>query len=219
MKTTERPPPALKKVAIKQEDPGVDVLPKQIFDMMVLPEGSMEPGSRVDVVMPLGNVSVEMAAMEGKIAKIRSRMDGNKVQADGTGAQPVVHARGSSKQKAAVVHASAEGDDMEMGAGDTEDPDAEMGAMPSGDMNMGMNMNMGSMNMGGMNMGGPAGGEDMAAGGVASAGMKMDFDVTCGFDVGAGKLMTLSGTMASDMSMGGMGGVKVKSRFSLKRVP
>ncbi|MBN1209357.1 MAG: hypothetical protein JXB05_31185 [Myxococcaceae bacterium] len=217
MKVTERPP-ALKKVVIKQEDPGVDVLPKQIFDMMVLPEGSMEPGSRVDVAMPLGKISVELSALEGTLAKLRSRMDGKKVEVPTSADQQVVHARGSSKKKAAVVHASAEGDEMEMGAGDTEDTGEEMGEMPSGDMDMG-GMDMGGMDMGGMDMGGAPGGEGMAAGGAPSAGMKMAFDVTCGFDVAAGKLMTLAGTMASDMSMGGMGSMKVNSRFSLKRVP
>ncbi|HYH99021.1 hypothetical protein [Hyalangium sp.] len=52
--------------------------------------------------------------------------------------------------------------------------------------------------------------------------MKMDVDVTCGFDVAAGRLLTLAGTLASDMAMGGMegmGGMKVNSRFTLKRVP
>ena len=36
-------PPALKAVTIKEEDPAVDVIPKDIFEMMVLPEG---PGHR-----------------------------------------------------------------------------------------------------------------------------------------------------------------------------
>jgi hypothetical protein len=40
--------------------------------------------------------------------------------------------------------------------------------------------------------------------------------------VAKGRLLTLAGTLASDMSMGGtsgMGGMKVNSRFTLKRIP
>jgi hypothetical protein len=162
-------------VVIKQEDAGVDVLPKQIFEMMVLPDGAMEPGSRVDVSMPLGNLRVELAALEGPVATLRTTMAGNKVE----------------------VTTPAEQADPVDGQG-AEDED------------------MGGMNMGGMNMGGAPGGESM------TAGMKMDVDVTCGFDVAAGRLLSLSGTLASDMGMGGMGGMggmKVNSRFTLKRVP
>jgi hypothetical protein len=92
-------------------------------------------------------------------------------------------------------------------------------------------MNMGGMNMGGMNMGGMGGPnpgtsatEDaMAAGDSPMGGMKMDMDVTAGFDVAAGRLLDLGGTLASEMAMGGMGGggggMKVNSRFTLKRIP
>ncbi len=69
MKTSAAPPPALKAVQVKEEDPGVDVLPKQIFEMMVLPDGSMEPGTETRVAAPFGNLLVALNAVEGGIAQ------------------------------------------------------------------------------------------------------------------------------------------------------
>lgn len=221
MKVSERPP-ALKKVTIKQEDPGVDVLPKQIFELMVLPDGSMEPGQRVDVSMPLGTIRVELAALQGNVAKLRTRMDGSKVEVSEQGAQSTPTRKPAKKPAA---QAPADGD--EMGGADVADNDSDNNAPSMG----GMNMNMGGMNMGGMNMGGMGGPntgtsptEDAAAAGNSPmSGMKTDFDVTCGFDVAAGKLLDLGGTLAQEMAMGGMGGggggFKVNSRFTLKRIP
>ncbi|WP_224361799.1 hypothetical protein [Hyalangium versicolor] len=213
MKTTERPP-ALKKVTIKEEDPGVDVLPKQIFEMMVLPDGNMDPGKRVDVTMPMGTIHVELAALEGKVAKFRTWMDGSKVEASAP-AEQTGAARKPGKKAAAAPSPS---EDEALGGADVEGENPQMGGM-----NMG-GMNMGGMNMGGMNMGSSSPTQDaMAAGDAPMGGVKTDLDVTAGFDVAAGKLLNLSGTLASEMAMGGMsggaGGTKVNSRFTLKRIP
>ncbi|WP_224245164.1 hypothetical protein [Hyalangium gracile] len=221
MKTTERPP-ALKKVVIKQEDPGVDVLPKQIFEMMVLPEGSMEPGKSATVAMPQGTIRVELASLEGTVAKLRTRMDGNEVTVSEQGAK-ATPPRGKGKKAAAAPPPS---DSEELGGADVEAEGSEMGGMNMGGMNMPSmgGMNMGGMNMGGMNMGSGSPTDDaMAAGDAPMGGVKMDVDVTCGFDVAAGRLLDMGGTLASEMAMGGMGGgaggVKVNSRFTLKRIP
>lgn len=170
MKTSAAPPPALKAVQIKEEDPGVDVLPKQIFEMMVLPEGNMEPGTEARVAAPFGNLLVALNAVEGGTARIRTRLDGQRMGVDA-------------------------------GQADTED----MGA------------NMGGMNMGGMNMGGPPEGMGGAEG-MPSAGMKMDADVTSGFDVAKGRLMTIAGTASMDTDMGASR-MRTQSRFNLKRIP
>jgi hypothetical protein len=216
MKVSERPP-ALKKVTIKEEDPGVDVFPKQIFEMMVLPEGSMDPGKRVDVNMPFGTLRVEMAALEGTVAKLRTRMDTSAAVV--APAEHTAPTRGKARKNAAPPPPSDD-DDQALGGADTEDNGMDMGGMNMGGMNMG-GMNMGGMNMGGMNMGGAPRGAGMAEGGMAG-GMKMDVDVTCGFDVAGGRLLSLAGTLSSDMAMGGMegmGGMKVNSRFTLQRLP
>ena len=79
---------------------------------------------------------------------------------------------------------------------------------------------MGGMNMGaGMDMGGGKPGKPGKGGGSgASMGMNVDVDVTTGFDVAAGRLVRIEGTQVMDQSMGGMGGMKVRSRFSLQRL-
>ncbi len=81
-----------------------------------------------------------------------------------------------------------------------------------------MGANMGGMDMGGMNMGGPPGGMEGSEGGMPSAGMKMDADVTSGFDVAKGRLMTIAGTVSMDTDMGA-GRMRTHTRFNLKRIP
>ena len=188
MKTSAAPPPALKAVQVKEEDPGIDVLPKQIFEMMVLPEGDMAPGTETRVAAPFGNMLVSLDAVEGGTARLRTRLDGQRVGVD---SQP---AAGAAQQQPS--------DENEMGGADVEQPG--LGSM-------------GGMNMGGMNMGGAPGGmggaEDMP-----SAGMKMDADVTSGFDVAKGRLMTIAGTVKMDTDMGASR-MRTNSRFTLKRIP
>jgi hypothetical protein len=72
MDEKKAPPPALKAVKVKEEDPGVDVLPKQIFEMMVLPEGDMAPGSRVEVTTPMGAMATTLAEMDSTVAQLHT---------------------------------------------------------------------------------------------------------------------------------------------------
>ena len=72
MEEKKAPPPALKAVKIKEEDPSVDVLPKQIFDMMVLPEGDMTPGGRYEVTTPMGAMATTLAEIENNLAQMRT---------------------------------------------------------------------------------------------------------------------------------------------------
>src|SRR5690242_21621336 len=53
----------------------VDVLPKQIFEMMVLPDGQMAAGSRFSSKVPMGDVSVSVDALQGEIANIHYTMN------------------------------------------------------------------------------------------------------------------------------------------------
>jgi len=185
MEEKKAPPPALKAVKIKEEDPSVDVLPKQIFEMMVLPEGDMAPGGRYEVTTPMGAMATTFAEFENNVAQLRTTV----------------------AQKTEIPAEAGEGN--EPGAAEQESGDEdEGGAQAMGGMNMG--------GMGGMNMGGGKPGKGSGSG--ASMGMNVDVDVTTGFDVAAGRLVRIEGTQVMDQSMGGMGGMKVRSRFSLQRL-
>ncbi len=187
------PPPALRAVKVKEEDPGVDVLPKQIFEMMVLPEGDLAVGSRTDVVTPFGDIAVTFREQTDKVVRLQTQMAGKKVEAP--------------------AEATAEASE-EFGAGDTEDVGEDSDGAPQ----------MGGMAMGGMPAGMPgmpgAGGAKQGArrGAAPAAGMKMDLDVTSGFDVAAGRLLSIEGTGSMNMDMGGGGGMKQSSRFTLSRL-
>jgi len=148
-------PPALKAVEVKEEDPGIDVLPKQIFEMMVLPEGDMTPGGRYEVATPAGTMAMTLATVEENVAQLHTTV-----------------AQNTSAAQAEAM-ANAQGGDE--------------GAT-----------------------GGMQGGADM--------GQKVDMDVTSGFDVAAGRLVRIEGTQTIEQSMGGMGGMKTRSRFALQRL-
>jgi hypothetical protein len=182
MEEKKAPPPALKAVKIKEEDPSVDVLPKQIFDMMVLPEGDMTPGGRYEVTTPMGAMATTLAELENNLAQMRTTV----------------------AQKTEIPT-----DESQVGAAEQESGDEDEGGSPQamGGMNMG---GMGGMNAGGGGMPGQGSGSGM--------GMNVDVDVTTGFDVAAGRLVRIEGTQVMDQSMGGMGGMKVRSRFSLQRL-
>jgi hypothetical protein len=162
-KVTERPP-ALKKVKIKQEDPAVDVLPKGIFEMMVMPDGSIEPGDEQEVKLPFVTMTVALDELQGAVANLKTR---SKVTDDsGGGGMPG------------------------MGGG--------MPGMPDTD---------GMPDMGGMM-------KDALGGG----GLQLKTDAATRFDTGKGRLLGIEGTMGMEMSMGGMGGIKTNSSFTLRRI-
>lgn len=190
MDEKKAPPPALKAVKIKEEDPSVNVLPKQLFEMMVLPEGDMTPGGRYEVATPMGAMATTLSEIDNNVAQMRTTV----------------------AQKTEVP--------TEEGAAGQESGDENEGgsAQAMGGMNMGGmgGMNMGGMNMGGMNMGGGMPGKGGGAG--SAMGMKVDVDVASGFDVAAGRLVRIEGTQVVEQAMGGMGGTKVRSRFSLQRL-
>ena len=164
MEEKKAPPPALKAVKIKEEDPSVDVLPKQIFDMMVLPEGDMTPGGRYEVTTPMGAMATTLAEIENNLAQMRTTV----------------------AQKTEVP-AEAAGE-SELGGADVESGDEDEGGSAQA---MG-GMDMGGMNMGaGMDMGGGKPGKGGGSG--ASMGMNVDVDVTTGFDVAAGRLVRIEG--------------------------
>jgi len=69
--SVEERPPELRKVKIREDDPAVDVLPKNIFEMMVLPDGELAPGQTVEVTLPFVALTVNLQEMAGPVAKLR----------------------------------------------------------------------------------------------------------------------------------------------------
>ena len=144
-------PPALKAVKVKAEDPGVDVLPRQIFDMMVLPEGQMEPGKRVEVSTPMGPLTTTLSSLEGGTAQLRTTV-AQRMDDPGAGT-------GAARQPEAASEDAA--------------PEA------MGGMNMG-GMNMGGMNMGGMPSSAAGSDEGSAMGMKTEVDVTSGFDVAAG---------------------------------------
>lgn len=91
-----------KKVAqmVRQERPHVDALPRQIFEMMVMPEGSMTAGSEQKIKHPFGGIAIRMDALEGPVATL--------------GVRSVTVAKTGANAKGEAVVAGA--DDAEAGA-------------------------------------------------------------------------------------------------------
>jgi hypothetical protein len=73
-------PPALKKVQIREDATKVEVLPKQIFEMLVLPEGEIEPGGKVSMSMPFGNYVVTLDELKDPVARLRQKLDGQRME-------------------------------------------------------------------------------------------------------------------------------------------
>lgn len=176
--------PAMKAVQVKAEDPSIEVVPRRLFELMVLPSGDCAPGSSVDVDNPLGRLRVACEPHEAAVAPIH--------------VTTVVAAAAATGGAHAEAEAEAEGG-------------AEAGmAMPAG---MG---GMGGMGMG-MTSGGGAGGG--GGGGGASSVMRMNVDLRSRFDLAAGRLLEIRGTMKMSTGMGdgaGKGaGVSIDSQLNL----
>lgn len=63
--------PAPQPPLITAEDPAIDVLPRRLFDLMVLPDGDLLPGTAVEVANPLGALRVIAEPMTGPVASVR----------------------------------------------------------------------------------------------------------------------------------------------------
>jgi hypothetical protein len=182
---TAKPPPALKKVEVKEDAPHVDVLPKEIFEMMVLPDGDMAEGSHQELQTPVGRIEITMAKLQGSVAQLQMKMAGKEV--------------GSNTAPAGEPQDEAQPDDQGM----PSMPGMMPGMLPTGVSPMpGHKPRM------------PGQHQEEAP----SMGMKMDADISVGFDVAAGKLLKMEGTIDSNTSMGGMGSMKVHSTPKLTRL-
>ena len=160
-------PPALKKVTLKQEDPAVPAIPKQILEMLVLPEGQLSPGGTIELETPFGTLRARLGELKAGVAPLQLTLT------------PTEEERGGSTGGGGGYAAE----------GDEPDPGAMLGGM------------------GGM----------LGGGGGAAGGMKASAKADLKFDTNTGRLLEMSGTFSLDMNLGGMGGVKTDSAFSLKR--
>ncbi|MBW2700712.1 MAG: hypothetical protein JRF33_07805, partial [Deltaproteobacteria bacterium] len=173
-KITERPP-ALRKVKIKQEDPGVDILPKEIFEMMVLPDGDISAGGKVSMDVPGASVKigVSLDSLIKGVAKLHFKTE---MQATGPG-------------DVAAVAAADDAADMDDAGADDMSGMPGMGGMGGMGGMPGMGGAGGMPGMGGAGgmpgMGGGAGGGTQATPG----GMEMNTDAHTRFDVKKGRLL------------------------------
>lgn len=74
VKANTPPPPALRKVEIRQDAQQVEVLPRQIFEMMVLPDGDLPEGGRATMKTPMGEVASTVESLKLPVAKVRLEM-------------------------------------------------------------------------------------------------------------------------------------------------
>ncbi len=201
-KVRERPA-KLRRAKIEQDDPSVDVLPKRIFEMMVLPEGDIARDGQLQT-------SVPGASLEMKVS-LESLKRGVATLHFETAAQ----AAGAQDEPAAASGAD-EPDGLD-GAGQAEvaAPD-DMPGM-EGDM-PGMGGGMPGMGGGMPGMGGgmPGMGGDMP--GMGGGGMQLSTDARTRFDVQRGRLLRLDGIIRSEVGMAGMGKLRTESRFELDRI-
>ena len=70
-------------VQVQEEDPRVDLLPRQLLELMVLPDGAAAPGTSVTVATPFGDVTSALAPLDGGVATLRTTMAGSQVTAEG----------------------------------------------------------------------------------------------------------------------------------------
>lgn len=63
--------PAAQATVVTKEDPAIDVIPKRLFELMVLPDGDLVPGTGVEIANPLGSLRVLAEPMTGTVATVR----------------------------------------------------------------------------------------------------------------------------------------------------
>jgi len=70
----------LARVVIKKDDPAVDLLPKDLFDMLVLPKGRMKAGSSVSITASMLKIRIGLKKLRRGVAtlKFRIRPSGSK---------------------------------------------------------------------------------------------------------------------------------------------
>ena len=188
--------PVMRAVEVKEEDPGVDVIPRQIFEMLRLPEGEVTPGGRYSMSSPFGQMEVRFSAVKNAVTRIHTTLNARQGPVPANGGRAMASAR------------LEEEDTYEKEDDTDEKEDAEEGDAPGEDSEMGA----------GMAMGGLTGRAGMVTGlegnPVSMGGMRMDVDVTSGFDVATGRLLGIEGTQSMELQMG----IKTSSRFSLRRL-
>lgn len=204
LKYSDPPPPVLKKVEIKEDAQHVDVVPKEILEMMVLPDGDMAEGAHQTLDTMVGKMETIVGKVQGNVAKVQMKMGGKEV--------------GTKTAQEATENTPGEGGE-EAGDGMPSMPGMP-GGMPGMRGMPGMpGMPTGVSPMPGMKPKMP--GQHAKGGqgdGAPNMGMQMDADITVSFDVAAGKLLKMEGTTDSNMSMGGMGSVKIHSTPKLTRL-
>ncbi|MGC4119990.1 MAG: hypothetical protein QM765_36505 [Myxococcales bacterium] len=180
-----------KKVAVTEDKPKVDVLPAQFLALLELPEGPVGSGGGA---MALDNpnvasstkITVEVQELTAERAKLKTVVS-------------------SATQANTAPAAGSEDGPTEASAKAGGDEDG----MPAMGMGMGMPGMPGMPGMGAMPGAKPSGDAP-----PMTMGMAVNGDFVTVFDVKAGMLTTLEGTLATDTNSGGM--MKMGSRSALK---
>lgn len=66
--------PKLKKVKVKKEDPGVDILPKDILHMMQLPDGPVPTSGSHQIKMPIATVNLSVNSWKNNVLDYRTKI-------------------------------------------------------------------------------------------------------------------------------------------------
>ncbi len=201
-KVRERPA-KLRRVQIERDDPSVDVLPRRIFEMMVLPEGDIARDGQIQASVP--GASLEMkVSLESLKRGVATLHFETAAQAAGPQDEPAA-ASDTDEPDGVDVAGHAEGaaqDDMPGMGGD----------MP------GMGGDMPGMGGGVPGMGGGVPGMGGGVPGMGPGGMQLSTDARTRFDVERGRLLRLDGIIRSEVGMAGMGKLLTESRFELDRI-
>ena len=224
---------AARAVKISPDDPALDVLPRRLFDLLVLPDGDIAPGSTTEAQIPVGTIRISCASLEGAVAPLRF-------------------------QTAVAAAASSEGADKATATGDTSGlpggglggipggglggipggglggipggapggtPGGVTGGFPGGEQAVGSGLEgEGEVAGGGHVVGGRVGGRpgDATRGGGISTGLQFDMDLRSRFETAAGKLLEVKGTVHTANQLGNAagvgGGVTVDSTITLTRL-
>lgn len=213
---------AARTVKISPEDPALDVLPRRLFDLLVLPDGDIAPGSVTEAKIPVGVIRISCAPLEGAVAPLRYQT-----------------AVGAAVSSEAADKATATGDPSGLpggelggipggglggipGGGLGAAPGGIGGGFPGGEAAVGGGVEgEGEVTVGGHVAGGRVGGRPrgVAGGGGVSSGLQFEMDLRGRFETAAGKLLEVKGTVHTANQVGNAagvgGGVTVDSTITL----
>ena len=190
-----------KTVEIKEAQP-LDILPRELFDMMVLPDGDLPPNDPLTVAVDMAGMKLEqrflVTSLDANVATlqlgVKTSTDMREAASGDASGSMALSGMGMPSMGASVSG---------MGMGDMDDDMDDMDDMDE-DME----------GLGGMGGLGGLGGLGAASG---MGDMKLTLDATARFDAAQGRFLNTKGSLDQSISMGGTGSTDLHSVFSLER--